>query len=561
VTELNRRVRNDSIATRQSLVATAVVLAALLFLDLTMLEAWLSLTGNRIADATSATGTTDLDSPFNIGINQTAHLTSADIDLSFVDVTEDSRCPSDVQCIWAGRVSVLVELKIASSGENLGRFGMTLTGDVESDIGNNDHLSIGGYLIELVNVMPYPISTRVIEPSQFVATLTVSKAEERLAPSSPVAVDVLGRILNDVKTGETIMLATRIFNTADEQISCIVIVEARSLNESEITHFLDFSQITLPANSSINATAGTSWTAERTGNYQIRVFLIDSFDNPIILSPVLTSRISITEMHGNSTAAQDFHVNASYTVPKDVKNWISLIANEAHEEWPDEAHKFISNTNAQILPHQLTLYSGQAVAFHNSDGPWDSHHSHNIIIKESGSRKEVWRSATLGYPFFNMGTSLSELVVLNPGNYTLSMLTNGSPTDLKTNVTIRVLSEPMNSNATYAFAGAFLTPQKPVPNPEDNDGGMHQGHLAYYQTEMSKKKWEIVSIYNFDFASCTFYNQRTSSLCVTDGSSIGAYWADNKTPYHSLILWKTRQQSLSEVGSALDFFTKENVYT
>lgn len=560
MTELNRRVRNDNIATRQPLVATAVVLSALLFFDLTLLNASLSSTGNRTADASSATGSTNLERALNIGINQTAHLTSADIDLSFIDVTEDSRCPSDVQCIWAGRVSVLVELNIASSGENLGRFGMTLT-DVESDSDNNDHLSLGGYLIELVNVIPYPISTRVIEPSEYVATLTVSKAEEPLAPSNPVAVDALGRILSDVRTGETFMLATRIFNTADEQMSCIVIVEARSLNESGITHFLDVSHLTLPANNSTNVTAGTSWTAERAGNYQIRVFLIDSFDNPIILSPMLTSEISITEMHGNSTAAQDFHANASYTVPKDVKNWISLIANEAHEDWPDEAHKFISNTNPQILPHELMLHSGQAVAFHNSDGPWDSHHNHSIIIKERGSGKEVWRSAALGYPFLNMGPSLSEPVVLDPGYYTLSMLTNGSPTDLKTNATIRVLSEPMNSNATYAVAGAFLTPQKPVPNPEDNDGGMHQGHLAYYQTEMPKKKWEIVSIYNFDFASCTFYNQHTSNLCVTAGSSIGAYWADNKTPYHSLILWKTSKQSLSEVGSALDFFTKENVYT
>ena len=561
MTELNRRVRNDSIATRLSLVATAVVLSALLFFDLTMFDTSLSLKEHWIADATSATGSTNLDSPFSIGINQTAHLTSADLDLSFVDVIEDSRCPSDVQCIWAGQVSVSVELKIASSGENLGRFGMTMIGSAEPGTSNDYHLSIGVYLVELVNVMPYPVSTQVIEPSEYVITLIVSKAEDALAPSNPVVLDALGRILSDVRTGETVTLATWIFNAADELMSCIVIIEARSLNESGITHFLDFSQITLPANSLVNATAGTSWTAERAGNYQIRVFLIDSFDNPIILSPVLVSEISITDMYGNSTAAQDFHVNAMHTVPKDVKNWISLIANEAHEDWPDEAHKFISNTNPQILPHELTLYSGQAVAFHNSDGPWDSHHSHSIIIKESSSGKEVWRSATLGYPFFNRGPSLTEPVVLNPGNYTLSMLTNGSPTDLKTNATIRVLSEPMNSNATYTAAGAFLTPQKPVPNPEDNDGGMHQGHLAYYQTEMPKQNWEIISIYNFDFASCTFYNQRIGSQCVTAGSSIGAYWADNKTPYHSLILWKTSKQSLSEVGSALDFFTKENVYT
>jgi hypothetical protein len=537
-----------------------VVLSALLFLDFPMLLPSLSLSENWIADATSGTRSTNSEGPFTIGINQTAHLASTDLNLRFVDVTEDSRCPLDVQCIWAGQVSILVDLEIASSGESLGRFEMTLLGNSDSRARNNDHLSIGGYLVELVNVTPYPSSTTVIEPSDYAAIMIVSKAEGPLIPSNSAAVDALGMILSDVKTGETIMLTTEIFNSADEQKSCIVIVEARSVNEGGTTHFLDFSQIALPASSSVNAITGT-WTPDHAGNYQIRVFLIDSFDNPINLSPILVSEISIKDVHANSTAAQNFHANARYTVPKDVKNWISLIANEAHEDWPDDAHKFISNTNPQILPHQLTLYSGQAVAFHNSDGPWDSHHSHNIIIKESDTGNEVWRSATLGYPFFNKGPSLSEPVVLNPGRYTLSMLTNGSPTDLKTNATITILSEPMNSNATSTASGAFLAPQMPVPNPKDNDGGMHQGHLAYYRTEMPRKNWEIISIYNFDFASCTYYNLSANSQCLTAGSNMGAYWADNKTPYHSLILWKTSKPSLSEVGTDLDSFTKDNVYT
>lgn len=475
-------------------------------------------------------------------------------------MTEDSRCPSDVQCIWAGHVAILVDVEIASSGESLGRFKMTLLGNSESGTSTNDQLSIGGYLVELVNVTPYPSSTTVIEPSDYAAIMIVSKAKESLIPSNPAAVDASGMILSDVKSGQTIMLATEIFNSADEQKSCIVIVEARSVNEGGTTHFLDFLQIALPASSSVNAIAGT-WTPDHAGNYQIRVFLIDSFDNPINLSSIIASELSINDARVNSTAAQDFHENARYTVPKDVKNWISLIANEAHEDWPDEAHKFISNTNPQILPHQLTLYSGQAVAFHNSDGPWDSHHSHIIIIKESDTGNEVWRSATLGYPFFNKGPSLSEPVILNPGSYTLSMLTNGSPIDLKTNATITILSEPLNSNASSTASGAFLAPQMPVPNPKDNDGGMHQGYLSYYQREMPRKNWEIISIYNFDFASCTYYNLSESSQCLTAGSNIGAYWADNKTPFHSLILWKTSKPLLSEVGNDLDSFTKDNVYT
>lgn len=42
-------------------------------------------------------------------------IASGDVILKFVEVLEDSRCPKDIVCVWAGRAKV----KVAISGEHL----------------------------------------------------------------------------------------------------------------------------------------------------------------------------------------------------------------------------------------------------------------------------------------------------------------------------------------------------------------------------------------------------------------------------------------------------------
>lgn len=42
-------------------------------------------------------------------------IASRDVILKFVEVLEDSRCPKDIVCVWAGRAKV----KVAISGEHL----------------------------------------------------------------------------------------------------------------------------------------------------------------------------------------------------------------------------------------------------------------------------------------------------------------------------------------------------------------------------------------------------------------------------------------------------------
>ncbi|HEV8404318.1 MAG TPA: hypothetical protein VGQ13_00260 [Nitrososphaera sp.] len=121
-------------------------------------------------DAYAAEAKAEMGQPFSLALNQTASMESADIAVRFVDVTEDSRCPSDVVCIWEGRVSILVDLMQISSGSGIAQFTLSLGG------GQVSTGSFGNYSIRLLDVQPYPVSTKEISPSDYVATLVVDSS-------------------------------------------------------------------------------------------------------------------------------------------------------------------------------------------------------------------------------------------------------------------------------------------------------------------------------------------------------------------------------------------------
>src|SRR3972149_9754011 len=45
----------------------------------------------------------NLDSEFVLQIDQSAEIKSEELKITFLNVTSDSRCPSDVTCIWQGQ--------------------------------------------------------------------------------------------------------------------------------------------------------------------------------------------------------------------------------------------------------------------------------------------------------------------------------------------------------------------------------------------------------------------------------------------------------------------------
>jgi hypothetical protein len=118
-----------------------------------------------------ASGGAVIGQPFSLRVNQTANIEPAGINVTFVNVTEDSRCPSDVECVWAGQVSIVVDVSAPGGNSQLD---LTLSG------GQSETKSFGNYSIRLVDVQPYPVSTKEISLSDYVAMLVVDSGDQTI---------------------------------------------------------------------------------------------------------------------------------------------------------------------------------------------------------------------------------------------------------------------------------------------------------------------------------------------------------------------------------------------
>ena len=82
------------------------------------------------------------------------------LNFSIVEIN-DSRCPSDVVCVWEGKADV--KINVISPVKGI----ITLS--------TYDHLTdtIGNYSFKLVDISPYPVSTKTIKIEEYNVTLKI----------------------------------------------------------------------------------------------------------------------------------------------------------------------------------------------------------------------------------------------------------------------------------------------------------------------------------------------------------------------------------------------------
>ena len=74
------------------------------------------------------------------------------LSITFEAITEDSRCPCEADCIWAGEIGV--KIKMEANGTALTKL-FTLDG-YEGDSGGVFETDFESYTIKLLDVLPYP---------------------------------------------------------------------------------------------------------------------------------------------------------------------------------------------------------------------------------------------------------------------------------------------------------------------------------------------------------------------------------------------------------------------
>jgi hypothetical protein len=105
-----------------------------------------------------------LNREFELAPGDTAVIEDVALRVRFNGVSGDSRCPADALCIQGGDAVVRLTA-ISSRG----------SGDYELHTGNMRPVQHDGSIIALVQLQPYPFSSRTIAPEDYRATLRVTR--------------------------------------------------------------------------------------------------------------------------------------------------------------------------------------------------------------------------------------------------------------------------------------------------------------------------------------------------------------------------------------------------
>lgn len=110
----------------------------------------------------------DFGEQFKLKVSEVVSINSGEFELTLLDVAEDSRCPSELNCFWAGQIQIIV--KVLVDKKDLGTSNLIYNAS-RKDLAIK---KIDNYLIEFIKAEPYPKSNQEIELSDYVFTLVVS---------------------------------------------------------------------------------------------------------------------------------------------------------------------------------------------------------------------------------------------------------------------------------------------------------------------------------------------------------------------------------------------------
>ena len=100
-----------------------------------------------------------------VQINKEKRSVKSKLTVRFVELVEDSRCPTDTNCVWAGNAKI--KIRVSKNGRSH---------DLKLDTnGPNQTVSAEGFSIKLTALTPEPRSNIRINRNGYVATFSISK--------------------------------------------------------------------------------------------------------------------------------------------------------------------------------------------------------------------------------------------------------------------------------------------------------------------------------------------------------------------------------------------------
>jgi hypothetical protein len=107
------------------------------------------------------------DQNFKIKYGQELTVKGEDLKIKFDSLLDDSRCPTDVKCVWEGDAKILISVRRARAKES------------HLELHTNQNFTRAGkyqkYTIKLIALDPYPRTRFQGKQSEYVATLLIKK--------------------------------------------------------------------------------------------------------------------------------------------------------------------------------------------------------------------------------------------------------------------------------------------------------------------------------------------------------------------------------------------------
>lgn len=121
--------------------------------------------GVAACNSSTPTDPGPIDAQLTLAPGQSAPIGAANTAVRFVGVTSDSRCPATAICVWAGDAVAKFEVGNPRSAAPV---------DLHTTL-DPKQAETGGIKVELLFLSPYPISYNGIQPSEYRATIRVSR--------------------------------------------------------------------------------------------------------------------------------------------------------------------------------------------------------------------------------------------------------------------------------------------------------------------------------------------------------------------------------------------------
>jgi hypothetical protein len=104
---------------------------------------------------------------FSLHIGETASVKGEDLQIRFIEITEDSRCPRDVTCIWEGRATASIEVSKGNTSQKVELVIPGLT-DIPSKMKFEEYEFV-------FSILPYPESEVQISANDYRLMMAVNK--------------------------------------------------------------------------------------------------------------------------------------------------------------------------------------------------------------------------------------------------------------------------------------------------------------------------------------------------------------------------------------------------